>query len=207
MAGHNLTLAFDLAAKSLVAFQGSTAALPPFRQSKYLCRIYIVERDLASPGRAYDTIDYTAWDSLRLGLWSASTGYSGDSDSFLLALTDTLGWTLETDADGYEFFSGEFNVNTIQVADFLAGQRSRAAFFAVNLVSGNQLCEVFDHRGSQNATIYSATDEFSGVAIDVTQPVNQIRLPLQILDPDSGELYALTRVSPGVLQWVWQNAL
>ena len=206
MAGHNLTLAFDLQAKSLVAFQGSAAALPPFRQSRYRCHVYLVERDLAAAGRTYDTIDYSQWDSIRLGLWSASTGYSGDSDTFLLALTDTLGWALETDADGYEYFAGDFNVNTTQVADFLAGQRTRAAFFAVNLVAGNELSEVFDHRGNHNATLYSATDEFSGTAIDVTQPVNQIRLPLQILDPDSGELYALTRVSPGVLQWVWQNA-
>ena len=206
MSSPNLILAFDVANHVLVPFQGSSSDLPTFRQTRYNARIYLVTQLPASTfiTQSYATIDYSQYDSLRMGIWSASTFTLGDADAALLALTDQLGWTLTADSNGYQCFEGIFNCNTTEIAALGSGNSS-AGYLAINLTKGTDLVVIADQSGTRNCTIYSATDEFSGVTISVTGAASRLTLPLELYNPATGHIFALTETSSGVVEWVWTN--
>ena len=203
-----LSLSFDVVNRALVPFKGTSAILPDFRQTRYSARIYLVQ-PVSSPipgSDSYEIFDASEFEGLRLGLWKGTTGTLGDAPALLLALADQLNWNLVQDDDGDDCWEGTLNCNTTQVETYLGGASSKRAYLAVNLTSGTELHEVYDHRGgTQNCTINSATDEFSGVAIDITAAVSTITLPLQIINPVNGHVFALSETSDGVLTWVWTN--
>lgn len=205
-----LVLAFDVVNQRLVSFQGSSLSLDNFRQSVFDVTVYLVQPTAnLIPGQAsYTIFDATAYDGLRVGIWQNSTGTAGDAAGLLLALTDQTGWTYTTDISGNKCFTGQFNVNTDQVATWLGTAAYKPAFFAINLTLGTLLYTVFDQRsGSTNCTINAATDEFSGVPINVTGIVPLISLPCQWKNAATGHIFALTEVasSPPTLQFTCIN--
>jgi len=204
-----LILAFDVVNQSLVPFKGSSATLPPFRQGVYATRIYLVQPSPTFvPGSAaYQTYDASDFDGIRVGFWSASTGTLDDSDDYLLALTPHTDWTPGTDDDGDDYFDGDLNTFTAQMASHIGAAAYKAAYFAVNLVDGTTLRPVFDQKqGATNVIVNSATDDGSGtLPVDMTEAIPTTTLPWHVVDPGSGEIYALTRTSAGVLEWSWLN--
>jgi len=198
VAAPSLILAFDIANHALVSFQGSSSTLPQLRQTRYNARIYIVAPSATSNfiNINYATVDYTQYDGIRMGIWSASTGTTGDSATYLLALTAQADWTLTTDSNGYQCFEGIFNCNTTQMATFLGSASTGTAFLAVNMTKSTDLLEVFDQRsGTKNVTVNSATDEFSGVAISVTGSQSTFTLPCEFYNPVSGHRFAVTEAA------------
>lgn len=207
---HQLILAFDVVNQVLVSYRGSATSLPQFRQGSYRTKIYLVQPDADSPPGTiqYEIADVVGvYDGLRVGFWKASTGTIGDEDTNVLALTDQLGWSYNTTDDpSYPYFEGVINTHTQEMADWIGSESSKTAFFAVNLVIGSTLYPVLDqYGGSKNATINAATDAGGGVPVSMTGGVPIVKLPVQFLDEATGELYALTRTSAGVLSFTWIN--
>ncbi len=204
-----LSFAFDVVNQAFVpGYNGGAQNLPDFRQGKYPgTKIYLVQpvADFI-PGQTQEYEAYNATGKgLRVGFWSESTGDLGDEDAANLALTDQLGWTYNTDDADFPYFTGEINTYTQQVADFVASDNSKKAYFAVNLTSGGVLTPVFDHKGSTNVTLLSATDGGGGVPVDMTRAVPRITLPMELFDPGSGEIYLWSRTAAGVLEMTWTN--
>lgn len=204
-----LILAFDVVNQTLVQFKASAAALPPLRQGVYTLRLYLLQPNPEFiPGRpSYEIFDTSSFDGLRVGIWSDSTGTLDDSAEFLLALTPHTGFTATTDDDGDACFDGSFNTFTQQMADHIGEDTHAAAYFAVNLVSGTTLYPVFDQKqGATNVIVNAATDDGSGdLPVDMTETIPTTTLPWHVIDPGSGEIFALTRTSSGVLEFVWLN--
>lgn len=198
-----LILAFDVINQAYVGGYASSAlSLPSFRQGQYVARIYLVQPVAESiPGQQeYEAYDSTGY-SLRVGIWSSSTGTLGDEDALALALTDQTGWTYNTSVAGFPYYTGTFNTYTSEMASLIGSSNSASAYFAVNLTAGGILFPVYDHRGANNVTVLSATDGGGGAPVDMTSSTPRITLPLEILDPGSGELFAITRTSSGVLEF------
>ncbi len=163
----------------------------------------------AVPGQAsyigYDPRD-DDFDGLRVGFWKNSTGTLNDSDANKLALTDQLGWQFDFSTEpGTPFFTGYMDLSGDAMADWIGAGKSKACYFAVNLVDGAALSPVFDQKGNTNSVVYSTTDDGVGNGINNLGIAPQVTLPFQALDIATGELYALTRTAPGVLEWTWIN--
>jgi hypothetical protein len=206
-----LKLSFDVVNQTLVSWQGSTTRLE-FGQTAYACQIRLVEPATTfSPNSpAYTAFDDTDYDGIRLGIWSDSTGTLSDSATYVLALTPHTGFTKNIADSEDPFWEGTLNCYTQQVADFVqaaSGNKTRAAYLACNLVSGSTLTRVFDHRaGATNCTLNSATDDGSGdLPVDMTTAIPTVTLPWHFRDAASGEIYALSRTSAGVVEFVWVN--
>lgn len=206
-----LKLSFDVVNQTLVSWQGSTTNLD-FGQTLYDVQVRLVEPDTsAAPNLpAYTAFDDSDYDGIRLGIWSDSTGTMDDSSTYVLALTLHSAFTKNTDDAADPYWEGQLNCYTQQVADFIqaaSGNKTRAAYFACNLVSGTTLSRVYDHKGGRtNCVLNSATDDGSGdLPVDMTTAIPTVALPWHFTDATSGETYALTRTSAGVLTFVWIN--
>jgi hypothetical protein len=207
----SLKLAFDINTKALVSFQGAPSALPDLRQTRYsTVRVYVVESapsTVSLPGGsigAFQTIDYSEFDSLRMGLFEDSNFVDDNDTEGVLAFTDELGWALVTDENGYECFEGSFNVNTNEVKTWGDVAQSKAAYFCVNLTVSGELVTLFDQRSGTNCTVYAATDKFTAVTVSVTSGTPTLTLPLELFNPVTGNRWAIQEVTPGVLQFVLQ---
>jgi hypothetical protein len=200
-----IKLSFDISGKTIVAYNGSSAALPPLRQGIETLELRFVQpsSDSITGLPAYEPADLADYNGPRFGVWSNSTFTEADSTSLLLGLCATF--TLdETDPDD-PFYTGTIDLNTSEVAE-LSGKTS-SAYCAVSLVRTSDLAliPIFDHRGSANCTLYSASDDgFAAIASSATSN-RPIPLPVTFVDEDSGEVYELTRTSAGVIEFVWTN--
>lgn len=206
-----LSLAFDVVNQTIVSWNGSTTNLS-LGQTVYDCTVRLVQPTAsATPNQpAYEPFDDTDYDGIRMGIWSDSTGTLDDSSTYVLALTLHAGFTKNTDDAEDPYWEGQLNCYTEQVADFIqdaTNHQTRAAYFAVNLVSGTTLSRVYDHRdGRTNCVLNSATDDGSGdLPVDMTTVIPTVTLPWHFRDAATGEVYALTRTSAGVVEFVWVN--
>lgn len=199
---------FDVVNQTLVSWQGSATTLE-FGQSVYSVEIRLVQPAAETiPGKvSYEPFDPTGYDGLRIGIWSNSTGALGDSGDTILALTPHTGFTYNTADPDDPYYSGTFSTYTEEIATWFGTAKTKGAYLAVNLVSGTTLTRVFDHKnGATNCTLNTATDDGSGdLPVDLSTAVPTTTLPWHIHDPASGEVYALTRTSAGVLEFVWLN--
>lgn len=187
-----LVLAFDVVNQALVFFNGSAGALPQFRQGAYNTTIYLVRPvPGAIPGvSSYEPIDATEYDGIRVGIWSHTTGDTGDENNYLLALTPQEGWTYDISDPDLPCFTGVFNTHTDEMAGYIGGEAYKDAYFAVNQVKGLDLYPVFDHKqGAKNCTINSATDAGPSFSIVMTQGTPFLPVGTQIRGAN-GEVWA-----------------
>lgn len=206
-----LKLSFDVVNQTIVSHNGSTTRLE-LGQTTYDIQVRLVQpaTSYTPNSPAYTAFDDSDYDGIRVGIWSDSTGTLSDSSTYVLALTLHAGFTKNTDDAADPYWEGQLNCYTQQVADFIQGatdHKTRAAYFACNLVSGSTLSRVYDHRGgSTNCTLNSATDDGSGdLPVDMTTVIPTVALPWHFRDAASGEIYALSRTSAGVVEFVWVN--
>jgi hypothetical protein len=201
-----LKLTFDVTTGRIVAYNGSSAGLPPLRQGLHELELRFVQPTANSiPGvPAYEPIDLDDYNGPRLGVWSNTTFTEADSTDHLLALSTEF--TLNTDDADDPYYTATLDLNTSEVAA-LSGKTS-AAYCAVSLVRTSDLAiiPVFDHQGVTNCTLYSATDDGFAALASSASANKPINLPLTVKDESSGEIYELTRTSAGTLTWVWTNA-
>lgn len=205
-----LRLSIDITTGNLVAWQGSSALVPEFRQSEQDVELRFVQPvtgALYQSGQ-YEPADVTAYLGPRLGLWKKCTGTLEDSGANLLALTphDEFTYITSSDQDGglyaatpdaYPYFAGTFNTWTDEIAAWIGKGRSAAAYFAIGLVRANTAIEpLFDQRGATNCTVFAAADDGTGVApVSVTAlPGRQtFTLPVAFQTADGSKVWELSQ--------------
>lgn len=156
-----LKLAIDRQSKSLVSFNGSATALPPFYElNTQPFRIQIVD-PTGDPTDPYDVVDCSA-NGLRAIICQKVTGVSGDEAGHLLAATYEAGWAWDA---GLEAFTGSINLNTVEIQQHIGELSHKAAILELNLMTGAVPETVFGSRtGDNNITINANGDDGGATA-------------------------------------------
>lgn len=204
-----LKLTFDVTNGALVPWMGSASQLPDFRQGRTAVEIRFVTPNpdaivgsVNSQFAQYVAASETGFAGCRLGLWDGTNFTDGSSGDGLFALATEL--TLNTTDAEDPFWEGDFDLQTTEIAA-LTGQSASVYFTVTRVNTDLSLTAVYDQRGSTNAVIYSATDDGFASLSSAASARIPVKLPLRMLDEASGEIYEITRVSAGVVQFVWAN--
>jgi hypothetical protein len=146
-----LKLAIDRQNKSMVAYNGSVASIPPFFQSNTpTLQVFVV--DPVNALGTYSLVDLNGF-GLRVSVGDTPTGSAGGPTP--LTLQDTFAWDPVSKS-----FSADLNLAVVAMDTFLGAAASKSAYFEVNLTKDGKR----DTLLQQTFTIKAVVDELTGIA-------------------------------------------
>ena len=201
------TLCIDRQNGGLISVGGSSTTMPPVGQRNlrwYLIKIY--DPPINQNGGQPTLLTTTQLGAAlpRMTVYIKATPDDGDENTWLLAKLREGDFTWNPTLGGY---LGQMNFNTVQLRTYMIAQADAESVTVECEIdwsdSGVITTLVF---GEKNPiTIFAQGDEGGDVPVNILSGVPLFLLPLQFKDVASGEIYALTRTSQGVLQFVWIN--